>query len=67
MSPGAFAQEVRRSVDAGATIIVIDSLNGYMNAMPEEKFLSTHLHELFAYLTLARRHIIFVVAPPDEP
>ena len=31
-------------------MIVIDSLNGYLNAMPEERFLTTHLHELFAYL-----------------
>jgi circadian clock protein KaiC len=50
MSPGAFAREVRRAVEAGAKIIVIDSLNGYLNAMPEERFLTTHLHEMFAYL-----------------
>jgi circadian clock protein KaiC len=50
MSPGAFAREVRRAVEDGAKIIVIDSLNGYLNAMPEEGFLTTHLHEMFAYL-----------------
>jgi circadian clock protein KaiC len=50
MSPGAFAREVERSVDAGAKIVIIDSLNGYLNAMPEERFLTTHLHELFSYL-----------------
>jgi circadian clock protein KaiC len=50
MSPGAFAREVRRAVEAGAKFIVIDSLNGYLNAMPEERFLTTHLHEMFAYL-----------------
>jgi len=50
MSPGAFAHEVRRAVDEGAKVIVIDSLNGYLNAMPEERFLTTHLHEMFAYL-----------------
>lgn len=50
MSPGAFANEVRRAVDAGARMVVIDSLNGYLNAMTEERFLATHLHELFAYL-----------------
>jgi circadian clock protein KaiC len=50
LSPGAFAYEVRRAVDAGARIVIIDSLNGYMNAMPEERFLTTHLHELFSYL-----------------
>ncbi len=36
MSPGAFAHEVRRAVEAGAKVVVIDSLNGYLNAMPEE-------------------------------
>jgi len=48
MSPGAFSHEVRRAVDEGAKVVVIDSLNGYMNSMPEERFLTTHLHELFA-------------------
>lgn len=62
MSPGAFAHEVRRAVDAGATIVVIDSLNGYMNAMPEERFLTTHLHELFAYLNQKGVTTIMVVA-----
>jgi circadian clock protein KaiC len=51
LSPGAFTHEVRRAVEErGAEIVVIDSLNGYMSAMPEERFLTTHLHELFAYL-----------------
>jgi circadian clock protein KaiC len=62
MSPGAFAHEVRRAVDEGAKIIVIDSLNGYMNAMPEERFLTTHLHELFAYLNQKGVTTIMVVA-----
>lgn len=62
MTAGAFAQEVRRAVDDGATIVVIDSLNGYMNAMPEEKFLTTHLHELFAYLNQKGVATIMVVA-----
>jgi circadian clock protein KaiC len=51
LSPGAFAQEVRRAVEEDAAkVVVIDSLNGYLSAMPEERFLITHLHELFAYL-----------------
>src|SRR6185436_347659 len=28
----------------------IDSLNGYLNAVPEERFLLLHLHELLSYL-----------------
>jgi circadian clock protein KaiC len=50
LSPGAFAHEIRRAVDAGAKVVIIDSLNGYLNSMPEERFLTTHLHELFSYL-----------------
>ena len=30
--------------------MVIDSLNGYLNAMPEERFLTIQLHELLSYL-----------------
>jgi circadian clock protein KaiC len=62
MSPGAFAHEVRRAVEAGARVVVIDSLNGYMNAMPEERFLTTHLHELFAFLNQKGVLTIIVVA-----
>jgi circadian clock protein KaiC len=49
MSPGAFAAEVRRAVERGAKVIVIDSLNGYLHAMPAEKYLYTQLHELLTY------------------
>jgi circadian clock protein KaiC len=62
MSPGAFAHEVRRTVEAGAQVVIIDSLNGYMNAMPEERFLTTHLHELFSYLNQKGVVTIMVVA-----
>ena len=55
LSPGEFAHAVRRVVERtdgqpGATVVVIDSLNGYLNAMPEERFLSIQLHELLTYL-----------------
>ncbi len=62
MSPGAFAHEVRRAVEAGTRVIVIDSLNGYLNAMPEERFLTTHLHELFSYLNQKGVVTMMVVA-----
>jgi len=49
--PSQFANMVRRSVEQdGATVIVIDSLNGYLNAMPEERALTIQLHELLSYL-----------------
>ena len=51
LSPGEFAHLVRESVELrGARVVVIDSLNGYLNAMPEERFLTLHLHELLTYL-----------------
>jgi len=52
ISPGEFAHLVRDSVERnGAGIVVIDSLNGYLNAMPADRFLTAQLHELLAYLS----------------
>jgi circadian clock protein KaiC len=63
LSPGGFANEVHRAVvDGGAEIVVIDSLNGYLSAMSEDRFLTTHLHELFAYLNQRGVLTIMVVA-----
>jgi circadian clock protein KaiC len=51
LSPGEFTHRVRNRVDRhGVKTIVIDSLNGYQAAMPEEQFLVLHMHELLQYL-----------------
>jgi circadian clock protein KaiC len=56
LSSGEFAAIVRRAAEgtdaAGkrASMIIVDSLNGYLNAMPEEKYLTAQLHELLSYL-----------------
>jgi circadian clock protein KaiC len=51
MSPGEFSQRVRSCVESlGARTVVIDSLNGYQQAMPEEKQLILHMHELLQFL-----------------
>ena len=51
LSPGEFSHRVRRSVDQkGIRTVVIDSLNGYQAAMPEENALVLHMHELLLYL-----------------
>jgi len=50
MSPGEFTHAVCRAADEGAKVVVIDSLNGYLNAMPEARYLTTHLHEVLTYL-----------------
>jgi circadian clock protein KaiC len=51
MSPGELACVARAYVEEDeARVVVIDSLNGYLNAMPEEKLLTVQLHELLSYL-----------------
>jgi len=51
MSPGEFASLVRIDVEQqNASVVIIDSLNGYMNSMPHEQFLGAQLHELLSYL-----------------
>ncbi|HEV2843329.1 MAG TPA: ATPase domain-containing protein, partial [Thermoanaerobaculia bacterium] len=62
LSPGEFAADVQAEVDAGTRIIVIDSLNGYQHAMPEEHFLELHLHELLSYLNQRGVLTILVLA-----
>lgn len=49
--PGEFVHLVREQVEKrGISVLVIDSLNGYLNAMPEERFLTIHMHEMLMYL-----------------
>jgi circadian clock protein KaiC len=63
VSPGEFANMVRNAVEVDrARVIVIDSLNGYMNAMPEERFLTIQLHELLTYLGRQGVTTLMVVA-----
>jgi circadian clock protein KaiC len=51
MSPGEFVHQVRRAVERdGAKLVVIDTLNGYLNAMPGDGFLTIQMHELLTYL-----------------
>jgi circadian clock protein KaiC len=52
LSPGQFIHEVRQLVEKNdLKLLIIDSLNGFLNAMPDEKFLAMQLHELLAYLS----------------
>ncbi len=51
LSPGEFVSRVRGLVDGQKLhVMVIDSMNGLLNAMPDEQFLALQLHELFSYL-----------------
>lgn len=62
ISPGEFAWSVRQCVEAGCKLLIIDSLNGYMNAMPGEKYLNNQLHELTSYLNQQGIVTILVMA-----
>jgi circadian clock protein KaiC len=59
ISPGQFSHAVIAQVSAGARVVVIDSLSGYLNALPDRDNVVTHLHSLLQYL--ARNHVLTVV------
>jgi circadian clock protein KaiC len=74
MSPGEFASLVRHSVERDkARVIIIDSLNGYLNAIPDSRFLILQMHELLSYLNQQGVLTILVLAqhglvgPMDTP
>jgi circadian clock protein KaiC len=51
ISPGEFAHRVRKTVEKdNIRTVVVDSLNGYRNSMPQEQYLTLHMHELLQYL-----------------
>ena len=63
LSPGEFVDRLRQAVEAEKlNLLVIDSLNGYLQAMPEERFLLVQLHELLSYLRQHGVVTILVVA-----
>lgn len=52
LPPGQFSNIVKEAVlTDGARMVIIDSLNGYLNAMPDERFLHLQLHELLTFLS----------------
>jgi len=59
LSPGQFAAMVCQQVAEGSRVVVIDSVNGFLTAMPEERFLVVQLHELLTYL--AQRGVTTVI------
>ena len=63
MSPGEFVQTIRADVERrDVRVVVIDSLNGYLASMPEERFLVIQMHELLSYLRQRGTLVILVVA-----
>lgn len=59
LSPGKFAHLVQRSVEQGATMIVIDSLTGYMTSMGDQGHLTLQIRNLLSYL--AERNVATVL------
>lgn len=62
LSPGEFVSLVCTEAEADKRIVIIDSLNGYLNAMPEERFLIIQMHELLSYLNQKGIATFIVVA-----
>ena len=63
MAPGEFVSLARIAVEEqNAKVVIVDSLNGYMNAMPQEQFLVLQLHELLTYLGQRGVVTILIVA-----
>jgi len=52
LSPGEFASQVVNAVEKqGVTLVIIDSINGYLQSMPEERLLPIQIHELLSFLS----------------
>ena len=62
LSPGEFSYRVRDAVQGGARLIYIDSVNGYLNAIPQVEAPLVRLHELLSFLNEAGVITILVVA-----
>ena len=65
LSPGEFANRICNLVEQGGVdTVVIDSLNGYNAAMPEEQYLMLHMHELLSYL--GRRGVVSLLTMAQQ-
>ena len=63
LSAGQFTESVKESVEKdNASILVIDSLNGYLNAVTDERFLTVHLRDLLTWLSHRQVLTIMIVA-----
>ena len=63
IAPGELANQIIEGIDRdNVRMVVLDSLNGYVNAMPQEDYLHLHLHELLTYLNQQGVATIMVLA-----
>jgi circadian clock protein KaiC len=76
LPPGEFSAQIRQAVEKdGTKLVIIDSLNGYLNAMPNEKLLNIQMHELLSFLgqqgvvtilTMAQNGLMGAVVSPVD-
>jgi circadian clock protein KaiC len=65
ISPGEFTSHLRYCVESlGTEVVVIDSLTGYLNAMPNERFLIVQMHEILSYLS--NRGVLTILTLPQH-
>jgi circadian clock protein KaiC len=68
LSPGELAQELAQEVrERGTRLIAIDSLNGYLQAMPDERFMNLHVHGLLSWLGKYGVLSLLTLAEPSGP
>ncbi len=75
LSPGELAWLIRERVEGGKRFVVIDSLTGYLNAIPDEQYMLLQMHELLTYLNqhgvvtilvLAQHGLVGTMATPID-
>lgn len=68
LTPGEFSHKIRQDIQQrGVRLVVIDSLAGYFYAMPNEKLLMLHLHELLSYLSQSGVSVLMVMTQHGLP
>ncbi len=68
LTPGEFSHAVHEAIaERGVRLVVIDSLAGYVHAMPNERLLALHLHELLSYLSQQGVTVVLVMAQHGLP
>jgi circadian clock protein KaiC len=64
LSPGELTTRIRRAVEQdGVKVVYLDSLNGYLHSMGEERYVNLQLHELITYLNQQGVITMIVIAP----
>ena len=68
LTPGEFSHTIRHAVTEGnVRMVIIDSLSGFVHAMPDERLLMLHLHELLSYLGQQGVTVLLVMAQHGLP